>query len=334
MPAITTPEGLPCPQDMSTDIVDTRLQTPEGGKGPIEFRTIERDERQVQQLAWTLNAEQAAIFRAWWTDTLVYGGAWFSAPENWPCMEGRMVKVRRFITPPQWRPLGLNHWHVSITAELRGETLLPLDGPQDPGDLGLMVVTLRPNLESLQYAEAYESFAGGSIIGIGGTFDPENCGSGITLSNGNLTASFGTGGAPAGACQGTAHFSDLDGDRCVFEFVIDQLLRQPATFLPAIGVRIFTGISPFNPEATLNQPLGGNSAAFMTFAVDFLNTGNFYGESQGVFPGVVDGDVVGYLFDAITQDVSIFINGEWVATGAGGNNEAGVAIGYETFSEE
>lgn len=132
MPAITTPEGLPCPQNLSTSPVDVRLQDDEG-KGPIEYRSIERDERQMQQLSWTLTDEQVTIFREWWETTLVFGGAWFSAPDTWPSMDGRVVKVRRFTTAPQWRAMGANIWQMSIGAELRGETLLPSEPvPTEP----------------------------------------------------------------------------------------------------------------------------------------------------------------------------------------------------------
>lgn len=129
---ITVPEGLPCPQDMMTSPVETRLQDAEG-KGPTNYRSIELDERQVQQLAWTLTDEQAAIFRQWWEETLIFGGAWFSAPDTWPALDGRVVKVRRFTTGPQWQPLGAGLQRLTIGAELRGETLLPNEPAPDPG---------------------------------------------------------------------------------------------------------------------------------------------------------------------------------------------------------
>lgn len=92
---------------------------------PRQLRTIERDERQYQTLTWTFTAAQAATFKAWWTGNLVYGGAWFAAPEHWPTPEGLAVKVRRFITAPTWQYTGKGLWHVSIDCEVRGASLLP-----------------------------------------------------------------------------------------------------------------------------------------------------------------------------------------------------------------
>jgi hypothetical protein len=136
MPAIVAPAELPAPQELSALIVDTRLQTDASEKGPVELRTIEQDERQRQTLVWTLTEVEAAIFRLFWRVTLVYGGAWFSAPESWPDMHGLIVRVRRFISAPQWVNLGAGIWRVSITAECRGETLLPNEPEPDTGGEG------------------------------------------------------------------------------------------------------------------------------------------------------------------------------------------------------
>lgn len=134
---IAYPAELPAPQELSADVVDTRLQTDPDEKGPVELRTIEQDERQRQSLVWTYTSEQVAVFRNWWLVTLVYGGAWFSAPESWPDMHGLIVRVRRFITAPQYVALGKDNWRVMITAECRGETLLPNEPEPEDGPLWL-----------------------------------------------------------------------------------------------------------------------------------------------------------------------------------------------------
>ncbi len=124
MPVIEVAAGIPCPQTSSVTPEERRLLS-DGDYGPRGARTIELDERQFQTLTWALSVDQAAAFRIWYRDTLIYGGAWFSAPATWPTPEGVVVKVRRFLGGPQWTYRGNGHWLLAINAEVRGETLLP-----------------------------------------------------------------------------------------------------------------------------------------------------------------------------------------------------------------
>lgn len=130
MPAITSPGGLPVPQEGPVSPEDTRLLTEDGG--PRRARSIELDERQFQRLSWALDASKAAIFKSWWKDELTYGGAWFSAPATWPTPEGLVVKVRRFIGDPTWSYLGNGLWRVNCDFEVRGATQLPQTSAPPP----------------------------------------------------------------------------------------------------------------------------------------------------------------------------------------------------------
>lgn len=124
MPVIEVAAGIPCPQSSTVTPEERRLLS-EGAYGPRGARTIELDERQFQTLTWALSPVQAALFRDWYRVTLIYGGAWFSAPATWPTPQGLVVKVRRFLGDPQWTYRGNGHWLLAINAEVRGETLLP-----------------------------------------------------------------------------------------------------------------------------------------------------------------------------------------------------------------
>lgn len=139
MPQIAAPSLLPCPQAAPLSPVDRRLSSEEG-KGPIVFRTLELAERMVQGLQWTLNAAQLAEFRAWWTFTLFFGGAWFAAPESWPNMEGRIVRKRRFIDAPKFTYLGAEMTRVEVTCEIRGEVVIESE-PAPSGALWLDTYT-------------------------------------------------------------------------------------------------------------------------------------------------------------------------------------------------
>jgi hypothetical protein len=128
MPAIVVPDLFPCPSSSQVNSEERRLAMGEG-LGPLEFRTIELDDRQFQTLAWqTLSEEQVASFRDWFRGPLVDGAAWFAAPESWPAPEGLVVKVRRFLGSPSFQYLGVGFWRLQMTCEVRGETLLPNDG--------------------------------------------------------------------------------------------------------------------------------------------------------------------------------------------------------------
>lgn len=127
MPAIEVPAEVPCPSASEVSPVERRLIS----DLTYTARTIERDERQYQTLSFVFSAEQAAAFRLWWRNDLYHGGAWFSAPATWPTPAGLVVKVRRFISAPNWSYASVGYWRVSIDCEVRGESELP-STPPDP----------------------------------------------------------------------------------------------------------------------------------------------------------------------------------------------------------
>lgn len=123
MPAIAYPATLPCPQTAAFTPADRvrRSDLP----GLMQFSGRERDFRGLQEVSFTFNESEAAIFYVWWRNALLRGGLWFSA-SDWPVPRGwAQLTVRRFTSPPQWSALGSGFWRVSAATELRGRSLLP-----------------------------------------------------------------------------------------------------------------------------------------------------------------------------------------------------------------
>lgn len=177
---ITSPGGLPVPQEGPVSPEESRLLTEDGG--PRQARPIQLDERQFQRLSWALNAVQAALFKAWWLTELTYGGAWFSAPATWPTPEGLVVKVRRFVGAPVWSYLGNGLWRVTCDFEVRGSTLLPQAPVAPSGGPWLYFPTEGGPFGSL--APLHQG-AGGGFQEITGAPEPFVPGTGVTDDDGS-----------------------------------------------------------------------------------------------------------------------------------------------------
>lgn len=117
------PSGLPCPRMSEVQSKERRLLSPEGGTaGPLKTRVLQRDLLQREQVAFLFTFAQAEVFRAWWRDTLVFGGCWFGA--HWPLPQGVPeggYRFRRFVGAPTWSEFlpGVG-WSVTAVLEVRG----------------------------------------------------------------------------------------------------------------------------------------------------------------------------------------------------------------------
>lgn len=125
MSSLTYPSTLPCPQTAPFTPADRvlRSQLP----GLMQFAGRERDLRGMQEVTFTLSAEEGAVFYAWWRDTLSRGGLWF-VTSDWPLVSGWSGSaVRKFVAPPTWSSVGAGYWRVSAQTEIRGRGLPPED---------------------------------------------------------------------------------------------------------------------------------------------------------------------------------------------------------------
>jgi hypothetical protein len=305
------------------------LQDPEGGKGPIEYRTIERDERQIQRLGWTLNREQAAVFREWWESTLVYGGAWFAAPATWPSLDGRVVKVRRFITAPQWHALGKGIQRVTISAELRGETLLPND--EIAGVNVFEVIVRSGSLGAMTHRVQYEAEYPDLV-----TFGPAVTENGTQLTvtiidevSDNVSAPF---DPDNGLSTGTARtsFIDLPASGATPSAVEFEIVSKPAGVPIALG--FFT--SSFGPSGDLEQWLLGYPSLASYVTSDGLFAG--YGQPESDIGGFTfrAGDIIGAVI--VEADVFWFKNGvlQGTQTAHGDTNNQAAFVSFLHFYGE
>lgn len=90
--------------------------------GPKQFRGLQRDYLATEKITWPpFTQSQSETFKAWWRDTLLRGGAWFTA--SWPSPQGGTLH-RRFLAPPQWQYIHAGTdkrmWRVSAECEVRG----------------------------------------------------------------------------------------------------------------------------------------------------------------------------------------------------------------------
>lgn len=122
---IVYPAALPMPQTSIVSPVERRrLSDP---SRPREAGPAERDQRKVEQISFPpMSVEQYAVFRAWWRDDLILGGAWFAA--DWPLPHGIVTAVRRFIGAPRWSFVAGGLWRITAQCEVRGLSLLPEQG--------------------------------------------------------------------------------------------------------------------------------------------------------------------------------------------------------------
>lgn len=116
------PDSLPAPSVAPLTAAERRALAASGG--PFDARALERDVRGTQQITWpVLSAAEDAILYAWWRDTLIFGGSWFSA--RWPLPSGMRGGVRRFIGTLKRQLVPGGSWRVSAVCELRGRGLPP-----------------------------------------------------------------------------------------------------------------------------------------------------------------------------------------------------------------
>lgn len=119
MAVASYPSQLPTPQAMTLSPAERRqLSAPDL---PREARALERERRRLERIVFPpMDATQAAIFRAWWHEDLLDGGAWFAA--SWPTMAGVAEVVRKFVGAPTWSFIPGGRWRISAMCETR-------DGP-------------------------------------------------------------------------------------------------------------------------------------------------------------------------------------------------------------
>lgn len=123
MSAIVYPTSLPGPSVAPIQSAERRNVSPLDG--PRATAVGQRDRLATQQVAFVFTFAEAAVFRAWWKDTLVYGGAWFAA--TWPLPQGLIVGVRKFLGTPKWSEYLPNvGWRVMAVCEVRARGELPV----------------------------------------------------------------------------------------------------------------------------------------------------------------------------------------------------------------
>ncbi len=121
--SIAYPIALPGPQVATIQSAERRALT--AAAGARDARAIQRDRLATQQLQFTLTAAEALAFKAWIDDDLTFGGAWFAS--DWPLPQGMVTGVRRLLMDTErWQFLGVGHWRVTISCEVRGRGELPL----------------------------------------------------------------------------------------------------------------------------------------------------------------------------------------------------------------
>jgi hypothetical protein len=125
MAAIVYPATLPVPQTSTVTPAERRALS--DAQRPRQARALQRDRLDYERLTFPpMDADHSAIFRAWWKDTLIYGGAWFAA--QWPLPRGFVTAVRKFREQPRWEFVPGGYWRVSALCEVRGAGELPTDG--------------------------------------------------------------------------------------------------------------------------------------------------------------------------------------------------------------
>ena len=105
------PETGPFERNQSTRETDIKY-------GVTNFALVERAFRGTQEVSFLFNSTQAAYFRAFWLDTLLRGGRWFTT--RWPLPSGWFspLGLRKFLTVPRWRHIGNGAWRVNALTEI------------------------------------------------------------------------------------------------------------------------------------------------------------------------------------------------------------------------
>jgi len=125
MTGIVYPAGLPCPQTSVVTPAERRALSQ--SDRPREARALQRDRLDYERITFPpMPIEKSDELLTWWRDTLVFGGAWFSAP--WPLPRGLVTAVRKFREQPRWEFVPGGFWRLSALCEVRGRGELPTDG--------------------------------------------------------------------------------------------------------------------------------------------------------------------------------------------------------------
>lgn len=112
------PDSLPGPASGAITPAERRFKTV--GIGPLGLRAAQLAYLGTQQLQWAiLTAAEAEIFFTWWRDTLIQGGAWFTANWTSPAWPDGYTAQRRFITSLVWNHIPGGNWSVSGVVEIR-----------------------------------------------------------------------------------------------------------------------------------------------------------------------------------------------------------------------
>lgn len=112
---IRYPDELPCPQ------VDTDL-TPRERRYISDIGEVKRLRRfqstfqaERKNISFIFTRAQAKLFREWYKEEIIEGGAWFYA--DWPILHKEKKVSYRFVTRPVWEFLARGVYHVSATVE-------------------------------------------------------------------------------------------------------------------------------------------------------------------------------------------------------------------------
>lgn len=198
---IAYPASLPTPQTSGVASSERRfLATPER---PRQARAIQRDRSYTEQLSFPpMRAEQYAVWREWWRNDLLEGGAWFSA--EWPLPQGYGTAVRKFLAAPDWAFIPGGMWRISAVCEVRGAGQLPMkpdysqiiglsnplvywrlngDGV-DSGTLGLPLIV----------SPLLTSFGGAPLNGVSESLDFDPGGENAAVAVANSALNFGSDG--------------------------------------------------------------------------------------------------------------------------------------------
>lgn len=155
-------------------------------------------------------------------------------------------------------------------------------------------IVYRPTFAAMDFAAVYQAFAPGIVGEVGGTLDPATAGANVTLSGGNLIATF----SGAGSVLGTIPWSVGGGD----QFAACEFLVTAGGF-SGFGTWSDNGV-PYDPDLLS----GGNAPDSVTYNLD----GTCVAFTPGVPPVLVPGDVVGLIWDsagAAASFAAFFLNG-------------------------
>lgn len=286
MTAIVYPDTLPTPSVATTTSAERRALAPDGG--PFDARALQRDRLAMQQITFPpFTAAEAAIFRAWWRDELLRGGAMFSA--TWPLPQGYLAAVRQWIGVPKRQRTAEGFWQVSGTVEVSGVGMPPDD---------------------------YVPSFGTAAFFTPSSLDADTA---LVLSNGDLTATHPDGGkgwmaAEIANAAGDVDYS-LDGKR-YFEIHFDGPFYMGATigFITRAGANVHTT----NPYGAPNSVSGFNSANLAGLTPGLITAGvqsNSSAYAAALFSTVM------VAVEASTGKVWYGLNGAWIGDPALGTGE-------------